>query len=423
MLGMGENFTGSQQITLRKVSVVLVGRLRSLMMLIPIVAMLIAACSGSTRSTLVVRNGMLIDGSGGAPIENGLLVIEDGIIIAVGSAAEVEIPDGAREIDAGGGTILPGMIDAHTHVLGSLNIDDGAVGDIGRIQYLEKTVQAGVTTIRDVGSRYQTEDEIIEVRAALAALGNNAPRVVLTGPLLLAPENWGLEFDAVEVGSEAEAQEVAAELISAGVDQLKLFMDVGEPPTPTLTEEQVMAIMQVANQSGIWVTAHAIQDEAEIALRAGVDELAHWPSGVRVGGKHWDVPESLLRSLAEQNVPIVSTFNLTPPEEAEVRFFLDSGGKLAFGTDSPGTGPLSQPTREFRLMRTFGMTPMECILAATANSATVIGMEEEVGRLQPGMQADVIVVDGNPLEDIMAMGGISVVIRGGEVVYEESANE
>lgn len=423
MHGMGDKAPGNPRMNIGKEMHASQGRLRWLMIFMPALAMLMTACAGTTQSTLVVRNGMVIDGSGGAVIENGVVVIEDGVITAVGGAEEVAVPDNAREIDAGGGAIMPGMIDAHTHVLEALSLEDGAVGEIGRIVYIDKTLQAGVTTIRDVGSHYQTAEEIAEIRSALAALGNHAPRLVLTGPLLLAPGNWGTQFDAIEVGSEAEAGEVAAELISAGVDQLKLFMDVGAPPTPTLTETQAAAIVQVAHEAGIWVTAHAIGDEAEIARRAGVDELAHWPSGAFVGGSNWDVPQELLVNLADEGVPIVSTFNLTPPAEGEVRFFLDTGGTVAFGTDGPGTGPLNQPTREFRSMRFFGMTPMEIILAATANAAAVIGMEDDVGRLQTGMLADVIVVSGNPLEDIMVMDEVAVVIRGGEVVFPEPANE
>lgn len=383
--------------------------------------------ASSSTTPLVIRNGLLIDGTGADPIPDAVLVIEQGHIVAVGEAGTVEIPEGAEIIDAQGGTILPGIIDAHTHVLDRLRAVDGEPDEIYWTLNLVQPLQAGLTTMRDVGSHYASAADIAWLKRQLAGYGNMAPRVVMTGPILSATESpWRELFASSNLQGPLETPEqvraTVAALAAAGVDQIKIVADRwSDESSPTLTEDLVRAIVAAAHEHGVWVTAHSEAHEAGMVLASGVDQLAHWPVSYPLPIAEAMQPE-LMQDLLGLEVPVVSTFNLTVPYPEDVRRFLDSGGVIAMGTDAPGTGPLLNYSRELEFMVRFEMTAMEAIVASTANAAEVLGLGDQLGTLEVGMLADVIVVPGNPLEDIMEMREVVLVIRGGEVVFSASTD-
>jgi imidazolonepropionase-like amidohydrolase len=219
-----------------------------------------------------------------------------------------------------------------------------------------------------------------------------------------------------------EAQETAAQLIQAGVDQIGFVQSVTQEAgngshdglPPTLSDDQLGAIVEVAHQNGVWVTGQAVfPDEAKIILDAGVDELANWPS------QAIPIPDDLLQTLVSRSTPVVSGFNVLPPQEGDIRRFLDAGGMLVFGTYAPNSGSIHKPYREFQVMSLNDMTPMEMIQSATANAAYAVGLGDAVGTLEVGKQADVIVVDGDPFEDFRVMREEMVyVVKGGELVVQ-----
>lgn len=397
-----------------------------------LISALLAACGSNIAATseisptLVIRNGLLIDGTGAEPISNASVLIQDEIIVAVGPELEFEVPDGAVIIDANGGAILPGMIDAHTHLLDSLPIEDGTIDTIYQKLYLENPLQAGLTTIMDVGSSYETADRISELRSILDGLGNAAPRVVLTGPSLTAPNSWSMTSFPVQSTSETldsveSARSATDMLLEAGVDQIKIIQDPGpDGKGPTLGLDLLTAIVETAHADGKWVTVHAEISTMDNVIASGVDSLAHWPISWPLGSS-FEFPGSLLEALAKNGTPVVSTFNLMKPQQEDLRAFLDLGGMIAMGTDAPPTGNIGSYSREILMMVLFGMTPMEAIVASTANAAHVVGMGDQLGTLEPGKLADVIVLASNPLEDIRAIrDDVVYVIRGGEVVFQPS---
>jgi imidazolonepropionase-like amidohydrolase len=343
----------------------------------------------------------------------------------VGPKESISIPEDAIIVDANGGAILPGIIDAHTHVLNELRVENGELNPIDRALYLTRPIQAGVTTLRDVGSLWGLSEDISELRAAIEREGNTVPTIVMTGPILGAPGGRAVtEFaqNSLAVEDAEEAREATERLLSEGVQQIKLMSESGPNNSYSpLTAEQVLAISDAAHARGSRVTIHASINDAVIAIGNGVDQLAHWP----IGSEGQEVPQVLPDELFEQliggQIPVVTTFDITRPAEGDVRRFLDAGGTLVYGSDGPPGGAIDRPFQEMRTMSINGMTPMEIILAATANAAEAVGLGDQVGTLEVGKTADIIVVDRNPIEDLRGLrDGIVVVIKGGELVPLDS---
>lgn len=379
-----------------------------------------------SRGPFVIRNGTVITATGVDPIANGAVVIADGVIMDVGPEAEIEIPDGAQVIDAGGGTILPGLIDTHVHVLNYLQIEDGEIANLGLEAHLRGAIRAGVTTLWDVGSSYGERAKLDGLRAALAAHGDSIPAVIVTGHVLSHADGafastW--PKNTIGVTSVEEAQASAQGLVDAGVDHIKIALTtrpfatapVGDPPeeiSPSLSEDMIRAIVDVAHANGLRVTAHVLDlREAVIALAAGVDVFAHWPSSTQ------PFPDEVLQMVADAGVPIVGTFTVVQPIEGDMRRFLDAGGSILYGTDGPPAGALKRTRREFDFMHK-EMSPMEMILAATAHAARALGLEDQIGTLAPGLQADIIIVGGDLLEDFSAIEDVKFVFNNGALVVQ-----
>ncbi len=381
---------------------------------------------GLQAPPLVLHNGTIVTASGADPIENGAIVIEDGRITAVGPDVEITFPEGATLIDVQGRTILPGLIDARaSDLLNRLELTEGRISDVALELYLQSAIRAGVTTVRASGWHWEKQQEIAALKAALAVQGNTVPTVVFAGTSL-AHQNGSAASEyyphqTIGVATAEEARQATEQLIELGVDQINLLQSVTQESgneshdglPPTLSPEQLETIVEAAHAHGKRVVGQAVfPEEAALLLSAGVDELANWPS------RAVPIPDELIQALVEGAVPVVSGFNVVPPQPGDVRRFLDAGGTMVFGTYAPNSGPLSEPFREFTLMFTNEMTPMEMILSATANAAQAVGLGDVAGTLEAGRWADIIVVDGNPLDDIRAIRDVAYVIKGGELVVQ-----
>jgi imidazolonepropionase-like amidohydrolase len=369
---------------------------------------------------LVVRNGTVIDGTGAGPILNGLVAIQDGEIIAIGPETQFQIPQEAQVVDAQGGTILPGFIDAHTHIFESAGTTQAV---------LNRWLRAGVTTVRDLGSRYGKDAPSLSIAAfkqQLAAYGNTIPTIVIAGPIMTAPGGYPVPMlgrgSALEVANAEEARQEAERLLADGADEIKIAVESGGPqqPFPALTLEQVKAITEVAHRQGTRVSAHVMHpQDAQVAIDGGVDDLAH---KVLFG----EMPDELIQQMVERNVWLVPTLVVEDDLAADVgltdeqmkefveimqdglRRYLAAGGKVAMGSDFGATEriPQGMPLPELQRMVEFGMTPMQVIMAATSHAAQVCNLGDRLGTLEVGKQGDVIVVRDNPLEEIEAMGEV-----------------
>jgi len=378
-------------------------------------SIIISACANPTptsiptQATLVLTNGRLIDGSGADPIPNATLVIGGDRILAVGPASRVEIPSGVEVIDLGGATILPGFINAHVH-------------DAYDESRLEAWAKAGVTTVRDEGiiSGSNQLTHLIALRDQLATSPQYA-RLVSTGYMLSVPGGYG----QLDVTSADDAREQVNMELDAGVNVIKLAMEsgyAGVTNLPNFSAEELSAIVEAAHTRGRLVTAHITEVKfLEPLLIAGVDDLAHIPNDF--------VQESLIKQLVKQDVYVVPTLTVFEAygglkgSSYNLGKFVKAGAKIALGNDytfvpqnSFDHFDLGMPMHEITRMSEAGMTPMQIIVAATLNAAHVCGLETELGTLDVGKLADILIVNGDPLNDLSALTQVKMVIHSGEII-------
>jgi imidazolonepropionase-like amidohydrolase len=389
---------------------------------------------------LVIANGTVIDGTGAAPIADGVVVIEGDRIASVGRAAGYAIPSDVATIDAKGGTILPGIINAHVH--GASN------AAVRRVYFLLK----GVTSVCDMGSPLKQMPAFAgdHVKGPAARGFRSGPMITVHGGYPDIVWHFDLNY---EVATPDEARSAVADLVDRGADVIKITLEPGGEGYvwPTLDLEQVRAVVQEAHVRGKLVRAHVGDIDGtgvlETVLDGGVDVIEHVPLPVFSAKEAYDLLKDTgqytmtveardqLARLAARGVVMVPTLtaheplcveaNLTPEQRQgcydfyldPVRYFHALGGTVALGNDW-GAGEWIErgmPLREMELLLEAGLTPMEVIRAGTQHAAWVCGHGDELGTLEPGKLADVTVVDGDPLADIEAMGRVSAVIKGGQV--------
>jgi imidazolonepropionase-like amidohydrolase len=365
--------------------------------------------SAELSVTLVLVNGSLIDGSGGEPISDAVVVIDAERIVAVGARSQIEIPKDAPIIDVAGAAILPGFINTHVH---SAYDEDK----------LAAWAQDGVTTVRDLGN--DSDPQILIAFRNSASQDPRFARLVAAGPLLTTIGGYGTR----QVGSVAEARDAVSELLNAGVDLIKVGIEdnLQGRTWPMLSVEEITAIVERAHSGNFPVSAHVSRgDHVEIALQAGVDDVAHMVVD--------EISDDLVERMIAAYIYWVPTLelwacvdDLHPVHYGDqavqnLTRFSQAGGLIALGTDCTGyrcVFDLGMPMTEIELMRQAGMTPMEIIVAATKNAAHVCNLESDLGTLEAGKIADILVVDGNPLEDLSVLQNISMVIHNGVIIRE-----
>jgi imidazolonepropionase-like amidohydrolase len=374
---------------------------------------------------LVLTNGMLVTATGEDPFPNGTIVVKDGIITEIGLESEIEIPEGAEVIDVDGRTIMPGLIDARaSDLLNRLELDEDGQLTVSAKYYLENPLKQGMTTMRATGWDWEKQQNIDSMRAALENLGNTAPTIIIAGTSLTHGEGAAYTLyypdQLVGVVTPEETRQTTERLLELGVDQISLVMtltkdpraDAPDPSDLTLTPEQLEAIVEVAHSHGKRVLAQTIfQEDAETVLAAGVDELIAWPV------QQVPLSDDLIETLVDREIPVLTGFSVSQirPQPGDVRRFLDAGGTLVYGTFAPNSG--GTPEGETRLMSILGdLTPAEILQAATVNAAEALELGDVIGTLEVGKQADMIVLDGNPLEDIRAYRNVVYVVKNGELV-------
>jgi enamidase len=393
---------------------------------------------------LAIRNGTLIDGTGAEPITDAVVVIEGERIVAAGREADIAIPSGAQVIDAQGGTILPGLIDSHVHSTWSPQV---------RREFLE----VGVTSVCDMGSPIERMGEFEEDtwKGQPAARGFRAgPIFTAIGGLPDAILRQGLNY---EVGTPEEARLGVADVVSRGADAIKVYLQPtgNNQPYPMLDDAVLKAIVEEAHAQGLLVRAHITRlSLVPMALDAGVDVFEHVQERVlseegmvRVleesDDREADLTDwylvadydTLLPRVAEQGVPMVPTVarlvqerypsrETTPWQRVLfeglleiVRRFHSAGGVIALGTDwNSHLGP-SLAIQEARLLHAAGLTTLEVIEAATKNAAWVCGHGQDLGTIEAGKLADIIIVDGALDSDLEALDRVVIVLKGGQVAF------
>jgi len=411
-------------------------------------AMLPAA---DTPKTTVLKATRLFDGRSGSTIANGVLIVEGTTIKAVGSG--LQTPEGATVIDLGDATLLPGFIDAHVHLSGELGDDwyETALNDMRRTVaeqairaagYAARTLKAGFTTVRNLGASDYVD---IGLRNAIAAGIVPGPRMLVAGYPLGARgghcDNTGFPYnffghepgiaEGIASGPDQFRDAVRIQL-KYGADLIKVCATGGvlsladSVDAPQITQPEMDALVDEAHRLGKKVAAHAHGAAgAKVAIRAGIDSIEH--------GSFLD--DEALRMMKQKGTYFVPTAMAVeysgrrarkfPPEiqakgkaaaEAHgdaLRRALAAGVKIAFGTDS-AVSPHGQNAEEFGLLVAHGMTPAAA-LQTIPTTAALLGLEQAIGTLEPGKQADVVAVPGDPLRDIHATERVLFVMKGGTV--------
>ena len=379
---------------------------------------------------LILWDARLLDGRGGAATDRAVVRVAEGRIAAVERVDGRAIPAGA--IDVGGRTLLPGLIDAHAHVMSETERSPGfgpppalhgeePRADALRWFVLAKAARAflaaGITTVRDVGS---PDDEAITLRDAIRLGLTEGPRILSCGRIISATAPGGRIFGTMYEQADGpwEMRRAVRRQLRRGADYIKVMatgarsVEREDPEPAQMTAEELIAIVDEARRMGVRVAAHAEGlGGARLAIDAGVDTIEHGLSLHRA-------PE-LLATMARRGivlVPTLSTFDdlatrfrddfapsLVAQAERQVgeaRLTLlaarDAGVTLAMGYDS---GPPGANARELVRMAEAGLTASEAIGAATAGSAAALGLDDR-GTIEPGKAADLLVVDGDPLADV-----------------------
>ncbi len=353
---------------------------------------------------LALVGGTLIDGSGDDLLPDAALVIWDGRIVAVGPRAEVEIPANARIVELDGATILPGFINAHVHSAYS-----------GR--NLALWARGGVTTVRDLA--VDVTFPYIAARDELSSDPKRA-RLLIAGPIITVPGGVPMNVGGVNsltIASPEDARRKVKQLIDAGVDVIKTIAETSMGPNPS--PEELAAMVEAAHERGVPVTVHVTRSSRGLrdALEAGVDDLSHMPMRL---------DDDDIQQMIEADIYVVTTLLQQGGGGAgSLGRFVAAGGKVALGSAAGNTSGvlMGMPMNEIEAMHEAGMTPMQIIVAATRNGARVCNREGALGTLETGKLADVLVVDGDPLEDLQALTNTRLVVRGGVVIREEGLDE
>lgn len=359
---------------------------------------------------LALINGTLVDSTGAAPVEDAVLAIGNrGKIVGVGRHGQVDIPVGSKVIDVQGATILPGFINAHVH-------------DAYSAANLESWARAGVTTVRDEGINQRgvvLRDLILQRDAAW-----NHPRyarLVSAGWMITAPGGYG----RLGVSTAEEAGQLVEQELDAGADLIKLAVEdgiAGRTDQPVLSAAALQATLAAAHARGRPVSAHVTDARfLQTVVNAGVNDAAHVT---------WDpVPDAVFQQMIARRITMVPTITVLEAygaragAQANLRRFVEMGGTVALGndyTDIPQNNfphfELGMPLHEIERMAESGMTAMQIIVASTKNAAHVCGLDGELGTLETGKTADVLVVNGDPLHDLNALTDVRLVLHRGTVI-------
>jgi len=421
-------------------------------------AVLAAFTSTTSAETVVVRAGRMLDVEQGRYLMDRAIRIEDGRIASITPWSAGSRLAG-RLIDWSAFTVLPGLIDLHTHLVGDISSADVAAplsssaarDALVGAAHARATLAAGFTTVRDVGTYRALVD--VALRNAIHAGQVEGPRMYVAGAYVTVTNGGGevtglpagaVVPDEMRRGVANNAAEVRArvrELLAGGADFIKIvatgavFTAGTTPSAPEYTEEEIRAAVEEAAKAGTFVAAHAHGTEGiKNAVRAGVRTVEHASylddEGIQLMLKHgtWLVadvyngdytegvgrrdgwPEEILRKNRET----------TDIQRAGFEKAVRAGVRIGFGTDA-GIFPHGDNARQFAYMVKYGMTPLGAIRSATSDAAASLGRSQELGSIATGKFADLIAVQGDPLEDIERLRHVAGVIKQGLLVHQGGA--
>ena len=421
----------------------------------------LAVSARGADEVIALKAARMFDGKSNALVQNGVVVVDGDKIVDAGS--NLPISSTARVIDLGDATLCPGFMDAHTH----LTLDFSGDYDARRLKeldlnvseqamiataYARATVEAGFTTVRDLGSRFVGSREFVDV-----ALRNSINKGVIVGPRMLVatkgigatgghfdPTNGFRDFlfgrepdytDGIADGPDEIRKAVRFE-VKNGADVIKAAVSGGvlsladEVDTPQFTPAEMAALVDESHRLRKKIAVHCHGDEAaREAIEAGVDSIEHGsfmkPETLGIMKKKGTfltptlmASEWIMGKL--QNYPPALQAKAKAATAARSEMFRNAvklGVRISFGTDA-AVFPHGQNAKEFKLMVDLGMNPVDALKSATANDAELLGISQKVGTLEKGKLADVIAVPGDPSTDITATERVSFVMKEGKIIRQ-----
>jgi imidazolonepropionase-like amidohydrolase len=396
---------------------------------------------------IVLKPDRVFDGTEIKPHEGWVVLVRGNKIEAVGLSADVKAPSDAKVIDLPGSTLLPGLIDAHTHLLlhpyNEATWDDQVLKEPQALRvcratnHARDTLLAGFTTIRDLGTEGAGYADV-GIKQAINQKIIPGPRMLVTTRAIVAtgsygPKGFAPEFRIPQGAEEADGktlQQVVRDQIGRGADWIKIYADAWNPDkggTPTFTLDELKLIVETAKSAGCPVVAHAMTKEGmRRSTLAGVETIEHGDNG--------DV--EVFRLMAKNNVALCPTLaaseamskyrgwkkaDAEPPalkaKRQMMKDALEAGVTIVNGSDA-GVFAHGDNAREIELLVEYGMKPAEALRSATSLAAKWLHLETKVGTIKAGMLADLVVVDGDPSRDIGAMRKVKMVMKEGVVISQ-----
>src|SRR5689334_23775287 len=408
--------------------------------------------------TVYIRAGRLFDGTGDKAREKMMIMVVGDRIQSVSPASAASIPAGATVVDLSHATVLPGLIDCHTHLGARADRYDEIYNfkntpfqsAFAAVVNARKTLEAGFTSVRDVGS---LPFLAVDLRNSINEGLIPGPRIVASGPgisitgghgdlnnfspqtrVTMFPEERDFQIaDGVD-----QIRHVLRAQVKYGVDVIKIHSTGGvlskgdQPGAPQFTPEELKAAADEAHMAGRKIAAHAHGTQGiKNAILAGIDSIEHASliddEGIRLAKEHgvylvMDIyNDDYIRGkavefgLPKENVDKERAIGRLQRENFERA--VKGGAKMAFGTDA-GVYPHGDNAKQFFYMVKFGLTPAQAIRAATSSAADLIGRSKDVGTIEAGKYADVIAVTGDPLQDVRSLESVGFVMKGGAVVKD-----
>jgi imidazolonepropionase-like amidohydrolase len=435
-------------------------------MKIPVLMVALGLCASASaqsqpgtprHDSIIVRSARLLDVRKGAYIEKAAVWIEGERVTEVGPASDVisHAPKDAKLIDLGGMTVLPGLIDCHTHIMARIpDTEEGYILTLATksqaFRALEGaydariTLAAGYTAVRDVeneGSGYAD----VALREAIEQGLADGPRMQVAtrgiaavgqyNPFGVSPDLTSFPTGAQMISGPEEARRAVREQIGNGADLIKVYADWQHP---TLTVDEIRVIVEEAHKQDRKVAAHATTPEGiKNAITAGVDSIEHGH-----GANREDL--EMMQAKGTFLVPTIGGIDaffdqhkndpVTPERKKRREVFLEGiqqsiqtartlGVKIAAGFDASHPEGQGKNAEELVALTRRGMSPLEALRAATTNAAELMGWQDKVGAIEPGHYADLIAVEGDPLADITVLQRVKFVMKGGTVVKDAIAHQ
>jgi imidazolonepropionase-like amidohydrolase len=425
----------------------------SIVAIVAILAVLLTASLASPApappAPLLLTGARVLDSTGERLLDGQDVLIEGGRISRIAAAGTLQAPSGAQRLDLRGLTLIPGLIELHSHLLlhpyNETPWDDQVLKEplelrtIRGVVAARATLEAGFTTVRDLGTEGAGYADV-SLRDAIAAGMIPGPRVFASTRALVASGSygpagfdprWDMPKGAQVVDGPDAMRKAVREQIAAGADWIKVYADYrrrpGGPSTATFTQEEIAAAVDEARSAGLPVAAHASTEEGiRRAVNAGVATIEHGTG----------VTDELLALMKKKGVALVPTLaaydaiaryagwkpgDPDPPRIREGKEMfaraLKSGVTIANGSDV-GVFAHGENAREPELMVAYGMSPRDALRAATATAAAVLRQEKNLGHVAAGYLADLIAVRGNPLEDVKVLEKPAVVVKGGQIAID-----